>query len=352
MNVKSRTQHRQYNIARIEVPDNKVPWTQPFDYYIENRPTYTHPDVKNNLLLEIDDKKRWAEDFNISDKEKDNLMQRMTYINGYPQTLLEANLIFDDNNLPINPVGRTGMYGAGLLGKNGPNQAADPIFTRWAPFTTEPFVKAVKSLYSHKCTEQPHLVFTSLNKYNPDYIYFPHLVFWEIIKTLILMLPHLEMIAIERRDTREWAIPGGMVEDGQTVSQTLRNEINEEACNNMDPNNASKEIDKIFSKSNGTLIYRGYVDDPRNTDSRWMETHAVHYHCDGKLAEAIKLNAGDDARKVAWLTMSPLESRYRNLYASHKSMTDKAMLRIIVPYYVCNILLFIIALKISNVIFG
>jgi hypothetical protein len=34
------------------------------------------------------------------------------------------------NGLPRNPVGRTGIEGRGLLGKWGPNHAADPIVTR------------------------------------------------------------------------------------------------------------------------------------------------------------------------------------------------------------------------------
>lgn len=32
---------------------------------------------------------------------------------------------------PLNPKGRTGLQGRGLLGKWGPNHAADPIVTRW-----------------------------------------------------------------------------------------------------------------------------------------------------------------------------------------------------------------------------
>lgn len=31
----------------------------------------------------------------------------------------------------MNPVGRTGIYGRGLLGRWGPNHAADPVVTRW-----------------------------------------------------------------------------------------------------------------------------------------------------------------------------------------------------------------------------
>lgn len=32
---------------------------------------------------------------------------------------------------PINPTGRTGLRGRGVLGKWGPNHAADPIVSRW-----------------------------------------------------------------------------------------------------------------------------------------------------------------------------------------------------------------------------
>lgn len=35
------------------------------------------------------------------------------------------------NGFPMNPVGRTGIYGRGLLGRWGPNHAADPVVTRW-----------------------------------------------------------------------------------------------------------------------------------------------------------------------------------------------------------------------------
>lgn len=34
-------------------------------------------------------------------------------------------------NSPQNPCGRTGLIGRGVLGRWGPNHAADPIVTRW-----------------------------------------------------------------------------------------------------------------------------------------------------------------------------------------------------------------------------
>lgn len=32
---------------------------------------------------------------------------------------------------PLNPIGRTGIVGRGVLGRWGPNHAADPVVTRW-----------------------------------------------------------------------------------------------------------------------------------------------------------------------------------------------------------------------------
>ena len=35
------------------------------------------------------------------------------------------------NGFPQNPIGRTGLTGRGILGRFGPNHAADPIVTKW-----------------------------------------------------------------------------------------------------------------------------------------------------------------------------------------------------------------------------
>lgn len=36
-----------------------------------------------------------------------------------------------ENGYPLNPIGRTGIIGRGVLGRWGPNHAADPIVTSW-----------------------------------------------------------------------------------------------------------------------------------------------------------------------------------------------------------------------------
>ena len=70
---------------------------------------------------------------------------------------------------PLNPRGRTGLAGRGVLGKWGPNHAADPIVTRWQ------------------------------RRDNGD-----------IVTQESSGRPVLEFVSIQRRDTGEWAIPGGV----------------------------------------------------------------------------------------------------------------------------------------------
>ena len=160
------------------------------------------------------------------------------------------------------------MMERGLLGCWGPNHAADPIVTRFNP-----------------------------NNGN------------------------LEMVAIKRGDTGEWAIPGGMVDAGEEVSLTLKREFKEEAGNVPDEEKEhfNKLMEQLFK--NGTPIYKGYVDDPRNTDNAWMETVAVNFHCSPELAQKITLHAGDDAAAVKWLDITDPAS-YAKLYASHADFVN------------------------------
>ncbi|VVC91232.1 unnamed protein product [Leptidea sinapis] len=121
------------------------------------------------------------------------------------------------NGYPLNPIGRTGLQGRGVLGRWGPNHAADPIVT-------------------------------------------------------------------------------------------------------PDKENWKEKFKDFFSK--GIEIYRGYVDDPRNTDNAWMETIAYNFHDEiGAVVGNIKLQAGDDAIGVQWVDITP----DINLYASHKDIIDSVL---------------------------
>ena len=75
--------------------------------------------------------------------------------------------------------------------------------------------------------------------------------------------------------------------------------------------------------SDGSVIYRGYVDDPRNTDHAWIETTAVHYHCSRDLAARLRLRPADDSSGVAWLDVDAArEPRMGAMHPAHRPRRD------------------------------
>nr|KAF6501689.1 nudix hydrolase 9 [Molossus molossus] len=214
-------------VQRSQVPNEKVGWLVEWQDY--NPVEYTAVSVLAGP--------RWADpqisESNFSPKfnEKDGHVERKSQNGRYEI----------ENGRPRNPAGRTGLVGRGLLGRWGPNHAADPIITRWK-----------RDRSGNKITHP-----TSGKNI-------------------------LQFVAIKRKDCGEWAIPGGMVDPGEKISATLKREFGEEALNSLQKSSAEKrkleeQLHKLFSQEH-LVIYKGYVDDPRNTDNAWMETEAVNYH--------------------------------------------------------------------------
>ncbi|CAJ0585554.1 unnamed protein product, partial [Mesorhabditis spiculigera] len=224
-------------IHRVKVPDAKVKWSTDFSEY--SPPDYTDPKTFG---------KPYADDKldGIKWNAVDGKINRKSHVVDYS---------FDDEGRPLNPMGRTGLRGRGVLGRWGPNHAADPIVTR-----------------------------------NKD--------------------GRLYFVAIQRSDTGEWAIPGGMVDAGENVSATLKREFSEEALGGK----KTDELKELWTR--GKELYKGYVDDPRNTDNSWMETVCVHFHDDAGLLKDVDLEAADDATAVRWIDVFTDEP----LYASHEQL--------------------------------
>ena len=103
------------------------------------------------------------------------------------------------------------MIGRGLLGKYGPNHAADPIVMR--PDNKQP--------------------------------------------------GKFEFVAIQRADTKEWAIPGGMVDAGEQISATLKREFMEETADfttktDVEKKKIAADVDEMFAKMTEYEVYKGY----------------------------------------------------------------------------------------------
>lgn len=245
-------------IQRFAVPDEYIPWNVNYAEY--KPPFYETPGLNG---------KPWAD----LSKDDPNFKPNYNTLDGNVNRKSHIGEYQVKDNLPLNPFGRTGIIGRGILGRYGPNHAADPIVTKW-----------------------------KRNKSNN-----------EIIKHEDGK-PILRVLCIQRGDTKEIALPGGMVDPGEKVSVTLKREFIEEALNGKIQEG---ELDDFFDK--GDEVYKGYVDDPRNTDNSWMETVAVNFHDEnGTFLSKLKFEAGDDAIGIHWMDVS----KDVKLYASHAKLIE------------------------------
>uniref|UniRef100_A0A915CSG1 Nudix hydrolase domain-containing protein n=1 Tax=Ditylenchus dipsaci TaxID=166011 RepID=A0A915CSG1_9BILA len=121
-------------------------------------------------------------------------------------------------------LGRTGLRGRGILGKWGPNHAADTIVSRRTKDG------------------------------------------------------RLEMVMIRKRKGGDWAMPGGMVDNGETPED-----------------------------ADGSGI----------TDNAWMETTVYNYHDEHNIMKDIRLEGGDDAGDAQWVTVDEEMFKNRKIMTAH-----------------------------------
>uniref|UniRef100_A0A8D8LNC4 ADP-ribose pyrophosphatase, mitochondrial n=2 Tax=Cacopsylla melanoneura TaxID=428564 RepID=A0A8D8LNC4_9HEMI len=255
-------------VQRVPVADDKVSWTIDHPEYkpVEFTQPFIHGQVWADEDITPENKSQFK--WNTLDEHQVNRVGH----NG-------VYTIDPDSGRPRNPFGRTGLSGRGSLGRWGPNHAADPLVTRWMK--------------------------------NEE---------GEVVKDPESGKPRLEFLAIQRRVGKMWALPGGMVDKGEQALDTAQRELCEEALNSSEWNlNEDKQqkhlVSELFAKSEP--VYKGYIDDARNTDNAWMETVALHAH-DPTGSNVAKLNliAGDDAVDVKWM---PVEAK-TTLFANHNDL--------------------------------
>ena len=247
--TQSRIQHPAYTVQRINVPDEYVDWSVKYSGY--NPPEYFHIAVQNEF--NANGANGWAHPY-----------QHVNFTTINPPMVSHSTFEVDSIGRPLNPYGRTGIKGRGLLGKWAANFAADPVVLRY-------------------------------NAANGQ----------------------LEMATIVRKDNGQWAIPGGMVDPGEAPIRTALREFNEEALNG---NTAMKALlDKVANLDQDT-VYVGYVDDPRNTDNAWMETTAIMIVLPDNLSSQLELQGGDDAKQAKWRAIGDGSG----LYASHGLIVRKS----------------------------
>ena len=76
----------------------------------------------------------------------------------------------------------------------------------------------------------------------------------------------------------------------------------------------------------GITIFRGYVDDPRNTDNAWMETVAVNYHDNtgdsfAKFPLAIGRVESNKSSATKWIAVD----ENKDFFANHEWIIEKTL---------------------------
>ena len=181
-----------YKGKRVKVADKLVPWSKEATSYLPDE--FTDDSVLTKGVAE-----GWADP--PTPQQVTDLMERKSY---------EAPIRFDDAGMPLNPRGRTGLRGRGLLGQWGPNHAADPIVTRYNPQTGK-----------------------------------------------------LQLVALRREDTGQFAVPGGMsVSPGDKwnakVSSEFKAQVSElEGDDLVQQRYMNMLLNDLFQGQESAVVYRG-----------------------------------------------------------------------------------------------
>ncbi len=110
-----------------------------------------------------------------------------------------------------------------------------------------------------------------------------------------------KLLLIERSDTGEWALPGGFMDAADPSAEYAA------------AREAMEEVD-LIPRAAETLLYRGTVDDPRNTQDAWIETSAYLFYADCNEP----LRSSVEAPRYEWMDLDTVPS----LYASHADIVN------------------------------
>jgi len=243
---------------RLEVPDEKVSWSMPWDY----GPVVFCSELVTANARDSSSAHRWAdpEEPQLIAKE---LRERITVIGNMVRTLEEA-VAFDSAGRPRNPCGRTGLRGQGLLGRWGPNHTADILVTTKDALTGRPLMLTVQCAHGGDWTIPSGMIFDT----NSD-------------ASLLVRL-----CTLPRRHGEVPELHPPLFAKG--ASQP------EEALKRAEFENLHKKL-----IASGRVIKRGYLDDALNTDNAWMEVTVYHFQCPPKLANMLQLCSSPGYR-AAW----------------------------------------------------
>ncbi|XP_010218670.1 PREDICTED: transient receptor potential cation channel subfamily M member 2 isoform X1 [Tinamus guttatus] len=242
--------------VRFPVPDEKVPWEVEFLLYNPVSYSANHNDMSVQDPFSLSSESLLKINYNAMD----GLINRQSF-----HGLYEVQ-----DGLPLNPMGRTGLRGRGILHCFGPNHALHPVVTRW------------------RRNSDGSIIRKSLKK---------------MLEVLVAQYPLSDV----------WALPGGSLEPGELLPLKLKWILRREFW---------PQFQNLLKQ--GTEIHKGYLDDPRNTDNAWVETVAISVHFDDQNDVEMKrmnsfLQGCDPELCIRWQVLD----KRMPLHANHKELLHK-----------------------------
>lgn len=122
------------------------------------------------------------------------------------------------------------------------------------------------------------------------------------------------ILLIKRGDIGVWALPGGMVDPGETAPAAVVRELQEETG-----------VD-LRGQAPDAILRQGYVADWRNTDHAWVSSTAALY----LLPDILPAAAADDAADAGWFTFTSFDqlaedlADHGGLYEAHRPILTAA----------------------------
>ncbi len=133
---------------------------------------------------------------------------------------------------------------------------------------------------------------------------------WGPNKTADMVTEHGDsLLMVERRDTGQWALPGGFLNGSEPSFHGAYRELHEET--GLAPEHFTS-----------ALVYSGPVIDPRMTAHAWPETTAYALQLDAA-APRPYVRGQDDARRAAWIEKSAVHEL--PLFGAHKFLAELAL---------------------------
>jgi ADP-ribose pyrophosphatase len=262
--------------ATKHLPNSRHWSTDPAASFIEDPPKgELYPVSSKKFQDTVDIEGRWLNPNNenyIKDYPEYRKMKDRLY-----DLAKKYHFDFDNRGRPLNPSGRTGVEGLGLLWDWGPIFVTEGIVTREIEENGEKKIQ-IRLIRKWKDKE---------NKIPDD----------------------------------EWKFPGGAVERGETVDEQDENSAYA-ASRELTQESGIRNV--LFSKND--IVFDDYTESGRNTDNAWMISTAYHKHF--KLGENIEEEDFTDKEEVAetaWVDMSEDDERFKKLSGSHKKMLSNVL---------------------------